>query len=67
MPWPCCSSVSATSTTQLVGVAQSPPKLLKATMIDGVGVRDAPFMPIRLVGNVPGIWPRSSSTKIALT
>ena len=67
MPCPCCKAVSPTETPQVVGSSQPIEKLRKFTAIAGKGVTAVPFSAMALKGSVPGMSPRSSSTKSPLT
>lgn len=67
MPWPCCRPVSATSTPQVVGSAQPSENVRKLTAMAGIGVTAVPWSAIAESGNVPGSWPRLSSTNRPLT
>ena len=57
MPWPCCSTVSATPTAQSTGSPHAVSKERKLTTIAGRGVMALPSSAMSSRDNVPGNFP----------
>ena len=67
MPWPCCRTVSATSTVQRTGSPHTVSKERKLIAIAGCGVIAVPSSAMSSRVSVPGNLPSFESTKMPLT